>query len=213
MTGTVDRQSFGRRRGRTASGGTLGRGAVEEGDGFAAIQSFTCNGIQRRGAEVRLLRLVKQACDPIFHMITVSAPPAFVTVLPMQVRLLLRQRTPPRRCLRRSPPPATPLQNAFVCWCNNQPSPGEGPAGPLLDLNSRRLPGLGTLHRFLGRRWRPAGGERQGSQRDEAPSKRRTSRIFCTSRVSIPRSAARAPGMVAQPTTTRRDLFVWASEN
>ena len=136
-------------------------------------------------------------------MITVSAPPAFVTVLPMQVRLLLRQRTPPRRCLRRSPPPATPLQNAFVCWCNNQPSPGEGPAGPLLDLNSRRLPGLGTLHRFLGRRWRPAGGERQGSQRDEAPSKRRTSRIFCTSRVSIPRSAARAPGMVAQPTTTR----------
>ena len=129
--------------------------------------------------------------------------PAFVTVLPMQVRLLLQQRTPPRRCLRRSPPPATPLQNAFVCWCNNQPSPGEGPAGPLLDLNSRRLPGLGTLHRFLGRRWRPAGGERQGSQRDEAPSKRRTSRIFCTSRVSIPRSAARAPGMVAQPTTLR----------
>jgi hypothetical protein len=142
-------------------------------------------------------------------MITVSAPPAFVTVLPMQVRLLLRQRTPPRRCLRRSPPPATPLQNAFVCWFtsprgrDNSALSRRGFAGPLLDLNSRRLPGLGTLHRFLGRRWRPAGGERQGSQRDEAPSKRRTSRIFCTSRVSIPRSAARAPGMVAQPTTTR----------
>ena len=31
-----------------------------------------------------------------------------------------------------------------------------GLAGPLLDHNSRRLPGLGTLHWFLERRWRPA---------------------------------------------------------
>ena len=62
---------------------------------------------------------------------------------------------------RRYPPPRfkMPLcagaRNASLVPYNRALS-RRGFAGPLLDHNSRRLPGLGTLHWFLERRWRPA---------------------------------------------------------
>ena len=104
-----------------------------------------------------------------------------------------------------APPLAATRHPASKCLCvlvhgtlhwfrDNSALSRRGFAGPLLDLNSRRLPGLGTLHWFLERRWRPASDERRGSRRDGTPSKRRPSWICARAEFRYPtaRRARRA---------------------
>ena len=99
------------------------------------------------------------ASSPTAHPAAKGAPPLAAT------------RHPASKCL-------CVLVHGTLHWFrDNRTLSRRGFAGPLLDHNSRRLPGLGTLHWFLERRWRPASDERRGSRRDGTPSKRRPSRI------------------------------------
>ena len=99
------------------------------------------------------------ASSPTAHPAANGAPPLAAT------------RHPAPKCL-------CVLVHGTLHWFrDNSALSRRGFAGPLLDLNSRRLPGLGALQGFLERRWRPASDERRGSRRDGTPSKRRPSRI------------------------------------